>query len=760
MLSNEKSLNKKRRTVFKTWIFSYMFILLVVIFLVVVMGYLHTNLLVKEIANSKRTELSVFQENMEYTTDECRRSALSLATTEDIKTICADDFDVWDNHLKLKSIMRSLRSQMPSIDEFYIYLKDKDVVISSIGYTEEPYDFYNSYYGNSDMDYKKWYDEVLDCRTAGYTYLKEQDENGKAEVMSICYSLPLGFFNRTEGTIVAVINSKRYARNIERLKVNGDISVLVYDDNYTLNYSYGKYIPTKLQLMKAEESGAFLKEKILGENVVISSMQSVNTKWWYVVIVPYKNFWKNLIFVRWMNFIIIALLMILGAAGVYFVTQYNYKALSQIVFRIKSKIDAAEATDTYDEYELINHMVDASEQLYGDLERQKENLLAAKLSNLLLGIGDNDAKADLYYELDGVFCSKYFITGVFEANAYTQLFEEEEISAGERFSTMLFIINNVVSELLEPYGSINFVESGNIIFLFSPEEKYADEAEAIVMREVSKALEIVNEHFHLQLECGIGKLCEGLQNICIAYIEASKALNFKPFSGDGGVYIYNVAMNQDKSVYYSMEQEQHLISLIVNGDYENAAKQIEWIIEVNAAKNESEQMLRALVIELGGTVLKAAMNVGCNIDSEHLMSIAFNSDISFTKTALSGVVKDVCDFVQGKEKAKDDIWVDKVNTLIEENYEDEALTVSKMAVSFGLNPNYLSAIYKKKTNQNILYMIQKRRIKAAIQLLVTTNIPIEKIARQVGFGSMTAFNRIFKKHTGMSAGKYREIYSQ
>jgi len=48
------------------------------------------------------------------------------------------------------------------------------------------------------------------------------------------------------------------------------------------------------------------------------------------------------------------------------------------------------------------------------------------------------------------------------------------------------------------------------------------------------------------------------------------------------------------------------------------------------------------------------------------------------------------------------------------------------------------------------------RIQKAMNMLLYTNIPINEVARQTGFGSYAYFSRIFKKYTGKSAGYIRD----
>ncbi|MDX1758278.1 MAG: helix-turn-helix domain-containing protein, partial [Arenibacter algicola] len=61
--------------------------------------------------------------------------------------------------------------------------------------------------------------------------------------------------------------------------------------------------------------------------------------------------------------------------------------------------------------------------------------------------------------------------------------------------------------------------------------------------------------------------------------------------------------------------------------------------------------------------------------------------------------------------------------------------------SFGMRPNKY---------------IQSKRIERAQLLLLSTNNSLKQIAEKVGLENLSYFNRIFKSHTGVSPGIFRE----
>jgi AraC-like DNA-binding protein len=54
--------------------------------------------------------------------------------------------------------------------------------------------------------------------------------------------------------------------------------------------------------------------------------------------------------------------------------------------------------------------------------------------------------------------------------------------------------------------------------------------------------------------------------------------------------------------------------------------------------------------------------------------------------------------------------------------------------------------------------VQALRIEEAKQLLETGTAPVEAIAREVGYGDLASFRRLFRRTAGMTPGDYRRKF--
>ncbi|MCE5172978.1 AraC family transcriptional regulator [Paenibacillus profundus] len=86
----------------------------------------------------------------------------------------------------------------------------------------------------------------------------------------------------------------------------------------------------------------------------------------------------------------------------------------------------------------------------------------------------------------------------------------------------------------------------------------------------------------------------------------------------------------------------------------------------------------------------------------------------------------------------------------------ESLSLDSIAQALNYNVHYFSRKFKRQMGQSpIAYLIQVR-MEHAQNLLLNTNATLQEIAERVGYTDLYYFIRIFKKHAGLSPGKYRD----
>jgi two-component system, response regulator YesN len=93
--------------------------------------------------------------------------------------------------------------------------------------------------------------------------------------------------------------------------------------------------------------------------------------------------------------------------------------------------------------------------------------------------------------------------------------------------------------------------------------------------------------------------------------------------------------------------------------------------------------------------------------------------------------------------------------LIEARYGEPELTVRSLAHDLSISTEHLCRLLKRDTEHTFVAILRHARVRAARQLLRTTNLSMKQIANRVGFRSASRFDRDFKNVCGIPPTEYR-----
>lgn len=88
-------------------------------------------------------------------------------------------------------------------------------------------------------------------------------------------------------------------------------------------------------------------------------------------------------------------------------------------------------------------------------------------------------------------------------------------------------------------------------------------------------------------------------------------------------------------------------------------------------------------------------------------------------------------------------------------HQTEELSLDQVAKSVHTSKFYFCKLFKKSTGVNFTDYLSRVRTERAKNLLLNPNLRVSEIAYEVGFQSLTHFNRVFKRILGQSPTEYR-----
>ena len=154
---------------------------------------------------------------------------------------------------------------------------------------------------------------------------------------------------------------------------------------------------------------------------------------------------------------------------------------------------------------------------------------------------------------------------------------------------------------------------------------------------------------------------------------------------------------------------------------------------------------------------------GVEVDREALRKAYYSTKVVTAKQHES-VVKLLVIFAQHLAMLGNQIFIQQKNAeppiirrAKEYIYEHhtEHLSLARAAKAVNMSTFYFCKMFKKVTGINFTDYLSRVRIEKAKNLLLNPNLRVSEIAFEVGFESLTHFNRVFKKLLGQSPTEYR-----
>ncbi|MEP7374988.1 MAG: helix-turn-helix transcriptional regulator [Chitinophagaceae bacterium] len=94
---------------------------------------------------------------------------------------------------------------------------------------------------------------------------------------------------------------------------------------------------------------------------------------------------------------------------------------------------------------------------------------------------------------------------------------------------------------------------------------------------------------------------------------------------------------------------------------------------------------------------------------------------------------------------------------LKEGKAERALEIRDLAAMLHVHPVHLSHTIKEVTGQSTCSLYEERLVLISKELLLTTNLPVAQIARQLTYDPSN-FTKFFKHYTGTTPKKFRDQY--
>lgn len=325
-----------------------------------------------------------------------------------------------------------------------------------------------------------------------------------------------------------------------------------------------------------------------------------------------------------------------------------------------------------------------------------------------------------------------------------------------------FAVSNIFSEIFESENcfEISYDQNGQIVLVVNTINVENDNSivDYISLCEIAKSL--VKEYLHFTVTIGVGKVHNGISEICSSYKEAQIAIKNKLILGNNRIITYSSIEPNRGVVSGDMNFRNNMLINLRLVNAKEVMGELHRIFGAIVEKGLLIENLYMILSELLLTVKNFAKENEINMseltDEDINISELINSKETLTEVEdyFKGILNNIIRVYSNRRYMGHTRVVDKVKGYIDLNYSNRDLSLENIASNMSINASHLSNIFKKESGLSITEYLTECRMKYAKELIDKGDKKLFEIAELVGFNDPYYFSKCFKKAFGVSASKY------
>ena len=144
-----------------------------------------------------------------------------------------------------------------------------------------------------------------------------------------------------------------------------------------------------------------------------------------------------------------------------------------------------------------------------------------------------------------------------------------------------------------------------------------------------------------------------------------------------------------------------------------------------------------------------------DILGEYSDPVSFSGSTDKARQYINGLLRLAIDYRNQMSDKKYTEIIEKAKKYIQENYQNEDMSLLSVASNVNVSSNHFSAVFRKETGETFIDYLTTVRMEKAKDLLVCTSMKTSEVGFEVGYRDPHYFSYIFKKTQGMTPKEYR-----
>ncbi|WP_407055905.1 helix-turn-helix domain-containing protein [Paenibacillus dendritiformis] len=647
-------------------------------------------------------------------------------------------------HMRIMKLMRRMSASYPLIDSIYLVrFQDGKVFSSSKEWSLEQYldqEFIAKHRNLKSTDYP-W---------IGARPFKEFDFQEPKRVISLVRSVPnsggsggMIVVNVAAASVTSMVKDW-YGTELNNIRVmDGEANDLLFDDT-------------------DNPAGKSFK--------VVSNYMSPYTGWVYES--GFRQDKAVLSADRWFNVWIIGgmALLLAAVAWIVYVTHRHYQPIAKLVNRVNeiAETPASKRSDTvrWDEFAVIESALD---RMFAERDQSVEQgkkdavfLRNYTFRQWLDGTYEDHPLGTAQHIDVPLASDRPCLAAVLEIDNYAAFVET--YSKRDRF-LLQYAAKSACQETAAQHGWslwADWLTGERLAMLWQPPEQCDGEpvapaeAERRLAAIVEDMLAWINGYLKWTATAGIGGTALSIRAIPHALDQALRALNRKMTCSSNQVLIEEELRRDPPDLQPLARALAHSLTGTVA---DREARLSEWVELLRAGCLTREEVRRACrqwVPEVARRLKSAAEEAPEAAWLERLDACLTLEELEWT---LRDGLEQAAERLACADQERNALLIGRVQAYMREHYADPQMSLNLLSETFDIAPKLLSKSFKEVTGEKFIDVLIGLRLEEAKRLLRQTDLPVQTIAVQIGYGGAVSFSRVFKRMEGISPGEYRSSYS-
>jgi len=732
----------KNKNASTTWLISYSVVILSVLILIAVLVGVYSSAIKKERRNFNEFVFESVTNSVNETLLEVNDLRSNMTQNNHLAEFLSYKGDVYNLEATydLISDFKSAMKFTANTDGFFIYLKDRDMVISENGVMDGE-EYYRHFFNTKKLKFSEWKDQLMAAGHDRFTSMPCTGSDGRDfDAATFVFQIP---FRENMAVGVVLCDKQNFVKNIKKIEwkslcdifiYNGDGNLVIYDKN-----SDNRDIPLAIKDIKKYENR---------KNLVYRKAISVDAYYWQVVTVVPNKALSSDINIR-QTAIIAAILFSL--IPLYLLVMYLIRKNYRPIASIMSLAGVGDTADEFGElHKKINETLTTNKSLLQNVKKKEKELKSVAISKIIKGNVDHSAMM----EYNIFFKNKNYAIIAFNCEDMSRLFEEDDdMPDFEKNYYLRYIVENIMEEI---FGEENInlytteIDEDLVCLINLKNEDPLNLINALAQ----KGVDSIRQYFNINMYYAISDIYASILDLPVAYEQVMEILKYKQLMKDNESIFYNqIKQKQGKNYIFDFEREKTLVRCIEQGEVDKAKVVVQMVFDdIQKSKGYSIDYIRYVIFDMASAVTKCANEIiGYELDftmeTELCKNINEGKTLEDFQTAIEEYIQTVCGFVSttSKKRKPKRCSFEEIREYVDENITDPNLCVARIGEHFNLTAKYVAQIFKENSEISLTDYISKMRVKYAQKLIAEGKYTVQEISRMAGFGHERTFYRAQKK---------------